>query len=108
MTDAEVLAWLAHSILERRRERFFSHNNAPPRPRTAYPALVRRRLGAGQVLYSPVPIFKHYHCDSYYPLRHLVLGALDTAAPNQLVHSDAPAQMELVLRRRDRRCSCIW
>ena len=99
--DGDAWAWLAHPVFERTPDHFFAGNNAPPGERSPFPALVHRSLGRGHVVYTPIPIFKHYHEDSYYPLRRLIVWALDQAAPDQAVYADAPTQVELVLRQRD-------
>ncbi len=102
-SGAEVLASLSHPIYERTREHFYAAHNAPPAAPSGYGSVFLNRVGDGQVVFFPFDLFRFYQLDSYSPLRSIALSMLDRIAPAQEVIVDAPAQVEVILRRRGSR-----
>jgi hypothetical protein len=99
-TSARSLASLTHPIYERTPEHFYAANNPPPGEPSGYGSVFLNQVGDGQVAYFPFDLFRFYQLDSYTPLRNIALAMLDRIAPVQEAFVDAPAQVEVVLRRR--------
>ncbi len=98
--SAEVLADLEHPIYERTPEHFYAANNPPPAGPSGFGAVFLNRLGDGAAVYFPFDLFRFFQLDTYPPLRNIAIAMLDRVAPVQEALVDAPAQVEVVLRRR--------
>jgi len=99
-SDVEVLATVTLPYTKPTERRFASIHSNPPGIATDIPALVRKRVGSGTVIWSAAPI----ECDDRRAHRRVLRNILDSAVGyNTLtVRSDAPRQVELVTFRREK------
>lgn len=90
-----VLATVTVPYTTRSERRFASIHSDPPGVATDIPAVVRRRLGKGQVIWSALPIEK----ESIAVYRRILVNLLSQAGLRSSVQSDAPPSVELVTFR---------
>lgn len=96
---ADVLATVTLPFTKPMERRYASIHSNPPGIATVIPAVIRKRVGSGTVIWSAAPI----ECDerrSHRRILHAILGGVigyDTLT----VRSDAPRQVELVTFKRD-------
>lgn len=77
----------------------FGHGLAPATTTVVGPAVTRRRLGAGQVLYIAVPIASSYARWTHPASERLLLELIALARPEPIAHLDTAARVELSLMR---------
>ncbi len=97
--DAEVLATVTLPYTKPSELRFASIHSNPPGIATEIPAIVRKKLGKGTVIWSAASI----ECDdrrSHQKLFHALLDSI-VGYESLTVSSDAPRQIELVTFKRE-------
>lgn len=95
----EVLAEVYYPYFNRTWEHFTSHQYAPVKEKSPYPAVTQK----GKVLYLYAPLFKTYHHQGFTAYRRLVENCMDLLIPDRLIKTTAPSTTEVtVTRQKDR------
>jgi hypothetical protein len=80
--------------------RKFGHGFAPPALADGHAAVVRRSVGAGEVIYIAAPVFRAYLDHQNPHLARLLLGLVDRLLPDPVVRVSTRAQVEVVAGRK--------
>jgi hypothetical protein len=78
----------------------FGHGFAPPAHDSGRPAVVRNRVGDGEVIYIAAEAFGEYHRNFNPFLGELLLAQVDRLLPDPIVKASTPAQVEMVVLRK--------
>ena len=94
-TDCEVLATMTLPYTKPGEKRFASIHSNPPGIPTNYPAMLRKKLGAGTVIWSAAAI----EVDDRQAHKNLLLSIVNDCLPTHTLETTAPKQVELVTFR---------
>ncbi len=78
----------------------FGHGFAPPTTTDGHAAVIRRKVGKGEVIYAAGPLFTSFETYLNPHITKLVLRLVDMLMPEPLVRVDAPAQVEMTAMRK--------
>ncbi len=94
----ETFGRIVEPYFERTADHFSSHCQTPPATVTAYPIATRRRIGRGQVVHVPFPLFRAYGTHANLHLRQLLRNLLELVLPDPLIRvSGLPAAGEVTV-----------
>ena len=87
----EVLARFVDPEFEATLKRHVYHQHAHPSVKTDVPAIVKSARGAGQVLFTPAPIFEYYWQDNSPWLRLIADNVLAAVLPDRRLRVELPS-----------------
>lgn len=95
--DAEILATITLPYTMTGRREFAAIHSNPPGIRTAYPAMIRKKVGKGTILYSAAPIERSQPLMSRRAFARIIRSLMD----EPVFTSDAPVFVEVVNWEKD-------
>jgi len=101
--DTVALAGLVHPLIPRRKEKFVSHCQAPPRQIVEGVAVTLRRFGQGYACCIAAPFFDNYYADHDPTHRHLLSNLIGLLIPpdKRLLEVNAPPSVEVNLMEKE-------
>ncbi|MCK4245422.1 MAG: beta-galactosidase trimerization domain-containing protein, partial [Candidatus Omnitrophica bacterium] len=105
LKEAKPLGKIVYPEAERTEEKYYwpPYNYNPPYKKSDYPIITLNRYGKGKCIYIAVPIGEEVGETNNSWLKQLILNMVDNLLPEQLIETDAPAGVEIVLNRQKER-----
>ncbi len=101
-TTAEKLADL-WDVYIRRDGEYYQGGSSPIGKNTGYPSITVNRFGKGKAVYISGDIFGAYTVRNNWNLKNMFGNLVDMVLPETLIRIDAPDNVEVVLKKQDKR-----